>query len=148
MTQKISILFFCISIVSPSVQMNAQIPESFRNVVGNIQVGNIGNIKPSQEYKQIDENTLYISFGFDLPAEVKQDDWQVNITPAFVPSFNWAPHLTPTDEHIIDQHVFRTPAMIVSDDKQVLTIIPDVEILLEGTPVRWYIWIWTPKKTS
>ena len=139
MNHKISILLFCILSVSFSVQLKAQIPESFKSVVGSIQTGNIGNVKPSHEFKQIDQNTLYVGISFDLPADVKQDDWQVNITPAFKPSFNWTPHLTPTDDNIIDQHAFRTPAMIMSDDKQVLTIIPDVGILLEGSPVRWYM---------
>lgn len=47
-----------------------------------------------------------IHIRFDLKDTVKQDDWQVQIKPAFKPEFNWAPHLTPTVNNIIDQHVF------------------------------------------
>ena len=57
----------------------------------------------------------------------------------FLPSFHWAPHLTPTDRNVIDQHVFRSPALIVADDHQTLILIPDLDIMQKGTPVRWYM---------
>jgi hypothetical protein len=47
--------------------------------------------------------------------------------------------LTPTDNHVIDQHVFRSPALIVTDKEQTLVLIPDLEIMKKGTPVRWYL---------
>ena len=132
-------IFFLIACLSISVNIEAQLPESFQKAIEAIQTGNIGNVNPLREVKQIDNNTIHISLVFDLPEDVKQDDWQVNIKPAFEPSFNWAPHLTPSDDNVIDQHVFRTPAMIVADNKQVLVVIPDVEILRDGSPVRWYM---------
>ena len=39
----------------------------------------------------------------------------------------------------IDQHVFRSPALIVADDHQTLILIPDLDIMQKGTPVRWYM---------
>jgi hypothetical protein len=63
----------------------------------------------------------------------------MTLTPGFTPSFHWSPHLTPTPHHIIDQHVFRSPALIVSDEQQVLALIPDLNMMREGTPVRWYL---------
>ena len=104
-----------------------------------IKIDNIGNVKPTEVHTQIDKNTVHVSLTFDLPEDVAQDDWQVNITPTFKPTFNWAPHITPTDNHVIDQHVFRTPAMIVADDREVLVVIPDVEILKRSSSVRWYM---------
>ena len=112
---------------------------SFVKVDESIEIDNIGGIKPVEVRKQIDKNTVHISLVFDLPEDITQDDWQVNITPTFKPTFNWAPHLTPTDNHVIDQHVFRTPAMIVANDKEVLIVIPDVEILKRDSAVRWYM---------
>ena len=117
----------------------AQVPDSFQKVIESLQIGNIGNVKPSQDVRQIDKNTYHLTLSFDLPEDVGHDDWQVNITPAFKPTFNWAPHLTPSDKNIIDQHIFRTPVMIVADNKQLLIVIPDVEILKGGSPVRWYM---------
>ena len=112
---------------------------SFEKVPDNVKIDNIGSVKPVEVRKKIDANTTHISLTFDLAEDVSQDDWQVNITPSFMPTFNWAPHLTPTDNHVIDQHVFRTPAMIVANDKEVLVVIPDVEILKRGSAVRWYM---------
>ena len=43
-----------------------------------------------------------------------QDDTYAVISPAFTPDFRWLPHLTPTDNHIAAQHIFRTPALIAS----------------------------------
>ena len=133
-----SIIFF-ISSLFVFVTMDAQIPATLQKTIENLQIGHLGNVKPMQEVKRIDNNTYHVSLIFDLPESVQQDDWQVNITPTFIPSFNWAPHLTPEDDYIIDQHVFRTPAMIVADNKQVLIVIPDVEMLKGGSPVRWYM---------
>ena len=113
-------IFLFIAFLSFSLSVNAQVPEPFRKAVASIQIGNLGNVIPSQKVKKIDNNTYHVSLVFDLPEGVQQDDWQINITPAFEPTFNWAPHLTPTDENIIDQHAFRAPAMIVTDNKQVL----------------------------
>lgn len=116
-----------------------QLPDSFRSFVQNIQPAQLGDTKADIVVKRLDGNTVHVKYTFDLPKEVQQDDWQVNITPAFHPSFHWAPHLTPTGKHIIDQHVFRSPAMIVSDESRVLTVIPDLDIMKNGTPVRWYM---------
>jgi hypothetical protein len=76
---------------------------------------------------------------FTLDQEIQQNDWQLHLHPAFSPSFHWAPHLTPTDEHIIDQHSFRSPALVVHNEKRLLTMIPDLDKMSSGTPVRWYM---------
>jgi hypothetical protein len=120
-------------------EKNRQLPDSFRTFVQTIQTAQLGDAKADIVMETLDDNTVHVKISFDLPKEVKQDDWQVNIIPAFRPTFHWAPHLTPTDDHIIDQHVFRSPAMIFSDEKQVLTVIPDLKILQKGSPVRWYM---------
>ena len=117
-----------------------QIPDVFRPYVQAIQAEPLGGVKADYVVKMVDENTLHALITLDLPREVQQDDWQVTITPAFQPVFHWAPHLTPTDKNIIDQHIFRTPAMIFSNEiDRVLTVIPDPDILKKGAPVRWYM---------
>ena len=85
----------------------------------------------------MDENILKIHIRFDLKDTVKQDDWQVRIKPAFKPEFNWAPHLTPTVNNIIDQHVFRSPALIATDQQRGIVIIPDLDILSRSGKNRW-----------
>ena len=63
----------------------------------------------------------------------------MQIKPAFKPEFNWAPHLTPTVNNIIDQHVFRSPALIATDQQRGIVIIPDLDIPSRSGKNRWYM---------
>lgn len=99
----------------------------------------LGGCTPVVEKTQCSEQLMRISLSYRLSEEVYQDDWRVQLFPAFRPRFHWAPHLTPTDNHIIDQHCFRSPALIVHDGKRGIALIPDLDIMLKGTSVRWYM---------
>jgi len=99
----------------------------------------LGKQDAAVTYTSVSTNLLKVSVVFDLKDTVRQDDWQVNIVPAFKPGFNWAPHLTPDNEHIIAQHVFRSPAMIASSSVKQVIVIPDLEILRKKNPVDWYM---------
>ena len=130
-------LLTCIYVIPVKAQT---LPGSFRPYVQAIQTMPLGDVKAEYIVKSLDKNTVHVHIIFNIPREVQQDDWQVTITPAFRPVFHWAPHLTPTDNHIIDQHIFRTPALIFSNESdRVLTVIPDPDILKKGSPVRWYM---------
>ncbi|MBI9065260.1 MAG: glycoside hydrolase family 88 protein, partial [Marinilabiliaceae bacterium] len=61
-----------------------------------------------------------------------------NIFPAFEGTFHWTPHLTPTDEHIISDHVFRAPAIVWANENQVMTLLPDLDDRSKS-PYRWYM---------
>lgn len=67
-----------------------------------------------------------------------QDDTYAEITPAFKPEFYWLPHLTPNENNIAQQHIFRTPALIVRGEGKTLIVIPDVR-LAEKAKVQWYL---------
>ncbi len=99
----------------------------------------LDRVEPDISLQYLSENMIKVSLDFNLNEEIIQDDWQLHVIPAFKPDFHWAPHLTPTNEHIIDQHSFRSPALIVGDKSKVLILVPDIDILLQGTPVRWYL---------
>ncbi|RAP75649.1 hypothetical protein [Paenibacillus montanisoli] len=99
----------------------------------------IGSVKPEVTSQWINEHTVRYNLAFQLDTAVQQDDWQLTIEPSFTPTFHWAPHLTPTDRHIIDQHSFRSPALIAMDGKKLLILVPDLDLMREGTPVRWYM---------
>ena len=133
-----AIFFLLISIIS-NFAKSQQLPYSFHPFVQKIKTVQLGDQNAEIIVNKLGRNTLHIKYIFNLSEDVQQDDWQVNVIPAFQPSFHWAPHLTPTDKHIIDQHVFRSPAMIVSDNNRILTVIPDLDIMKSGTPVRWYM---------
>ncbi len=118
---------------------SSELPSIFQGAIKEIKIDRIGNANAVQKITTINSNTVRVSLSFDLTEDVTQDDWRISVSPAFQPTFNWAPHLTPTDNNIIDQHVFRTPALIASDEKQVLVVIPDINILKKENPVRWYM---------
>jgi hypothetical protein len=125
--------------ISSTAKNQSPLPVLFRNFISSINYGKLGTNDAQVGYSVVSENTLKVSVTFDLKDTILQNDWQVNISPAFKPDFNWAPHLTPTDQHIIAQHVFRSPALVVTSGEKQLAIIPDIELLKTKNPVDWYM---------
>ncbi len=115
------------------------LPLKFRKALDYIVYDQLGDEKGKSQVKIIDKNTIYVNISFSLGEITHQDDWKVNLHPSFLPAFHWSPHLSPTDNHVVDQHVFRSPTLIVADKKQSLVLIPDLDIMQKGTPVRWYL---------
>jgi hypothetical protein len=115
------------------------VPEALRPYIGAIRSDRLGGRTPAVTATSESAGLYRLTFDFDLPGEVAQDDWRVEIRPAFPASFHWSPHLTPTAEHIVDQHSFRSPAVIASSSDRLVALIPDIEIMKAGTPVRWYL---------
>jgi rhamnogalacturonyl hydrolase YesR len=120
-------------------QVTLKLDDRLLQFVKKIACNKLGTEQPTVKFNRLNDQLAHITLTFHLKEELQQDDWQLIIEPAFIPSFHWAPHLTPTDEHIIDQHSFRSPAIIVQDDCRSLALIPDLHIMLKGTPVRWYM---------
>lgn len=136
------------------VQLNAQsrmklevdsLPKEFKQLVNKIEFDQLGAIKPQQEVKIVRPDLLHVKLTFDLLSEVRQDDWQLVVHPSFEPNFNWAPHISPGDNNVMSQHIFRAPVLIVTDAKQGLVVMPDVAIMQNGTPVPWYMDMIAPK---
>src|SRR5690606_5996332 len=119
--------------------MKEPIPSILSNYISEIKVDALGGNTPKIQYKKIRDDLIKVTITTVLTDSVRLDDWQVNLVPAFTPNFHWAPHLTPTDDHIIAQHVFRAPALIMSNADKQVTIIPDLDILKQGSPVDWYM---------
>ncbi|MBL7700558.1 MAG: hypothetical protein JNK79_20530 [Chitinophagaceae bacterium] len=116
-----------------------KIPAELRSYISNINIENLGGQNATVKYETVSNNLVKVSVAFDFRDSVRQDDWKLSITPAFQPTFNWAPHLTPTDDHIIAQHLFRAPAMIAATPEKQLTIIPDLDLLATKPEVDWYM---------
>jgi len=115
------------------------LPVKFSNAIKQIHLNNLGQIKGECKVEVINENVVHVVLTFNTDSKIHQDDWQLNLKSAFTPSFHWSPHLTPTDNNIIDQHVFRSPALILANQEEMVAFIPDLDIMLKGTPVRWYL---------
>ncbi|MEK0313231.1 hypothetical protein [Cohnella sp. 56] len=107
--------------------------------IGRLSCDTLGAARPDVAVRRISDAVVRMTLTFRLETTVRQDDWQLAIEPAFAPSFHWAPHLTPEDRHIIDQHSFRSPALIACGDGKVLILVPDLDLMIPGTPVRWYM---------
>jgi hypothetical protein len=121
-------------------QTNLQnLPASMEQYVRNIAVDGLGMGKPSVKIHFIDPHTAYIGVSYDVPEGFRQDDWKITISPAFTPSFYWTPHLTPSDEYIVAQHVFRSPALIISNTKRRMALIPDLDLMNHQTRPEWYL---------
>ena len=94
-----------------------------------IDIPALGGIEPDVTWTDHGAGLFHARVRFALPDEVAQDDFQIVARPAFEPTFHWAPHLTPTADHIVDQHSFRAPALIMADAERVLTLMPDVALI-------------------
>jgi len=132
--------------VSSSIKDLQNLPSPVKPFIEKISCGALGTYSPSVEYKKLSINLWKVSITWILTDSLKQDDWKIIVYPAFQPGFHWAPHLTPTEDHIIAQHVFRSPALIAASAKKQLTLIPDLDILQSIQPVPWYMDMDAPKK--
>jgi hypothetical protein len=136
------LVMFCFSTLGCSScrkTVHFELPKAVKNHISKIEYGKLGHHQPEVQYEVLSDSLVKVSLTWMLKDTLRQDDWQVNIYPGFTPEFHWSPHLTPTDEHIIAQHVFRSPALIVASKEQQLSIIPDIDLLNEEVPVDWYM---------
>lgn len=115
------------------------IPGALSTFVHSLRYQSINGHFPEIQFTQLTDGITKVYISWSLPANQKQDDWQFVIEPGFKPTFHWAPHLTPTDNHIIAQHTFRAPALIVTSAQRQLTIIPDLDLLSKKPAVDWYM---------
>lgn len=124
------------------VSLHAQqkpLPAQLSPYIRSITYQSINGQYPKVNYNALSKTLYKVSLEWNLADSVKQDDWQVNIIPGFTPSFHWAPHLTPTENHIIAQHVFRAPSLIAASGDKQITIIPDLDILNKKMSPDWYM---------
>ncbi|MEJ1240128.1 hypothetical protein WBG78_18450 [Chryseolinea sp. T2] len=98
-----------------------------------------GSLQPEFKIEPVQNGIRKVSVTVDLKDTLALDDWHITLHPSFKPSFYWAPHLTPTSDHIIAQHVFRAPAMIVTDSSHYLCVIPDLDIVGQSGQPQWYM---------
>ena len=118
---------------APPAAGQAAIPPALQPFVRNIRLPDLGNTPPEVRYEQTGPGITHVFVTWQLNDSVQQDDLQVNIEPAFQPTFHWASHLTPSDSNIIAQHVFRAPAIIVQSKTSQLTLLPDLDRLGTNT---------------
>jgi len=131
-------LLSCTAARAQEILLN-DLPAAVRLFVRQIGIDNMGVEKPAVRINFIDYRTVYIGISIDLREDIALDDWKVTIHPSFQPDFFWTPHLTPAEGYIVAQHVFRSPALIVSDRKKRIALIPDLSLMKRQTNPEWYL---------
>jgi len=131
-----------------------ELSADFGKYIAAIEMGQLGSASPDIDVIYPRPGMAKVKIAFQLEEEFVQDDWRIVIRPSFRPTFHWAPHLTPTDDHVIDQHVFRSPALIVHDGTRLLTAVPDPDAMLamsrrsasgDAEAPRWYMDLDAPR---
>ena len=115
------------------------IPNDLRSYIQSISYLSPQGFKPKGEIRKVGKGVYRIAFEWDCSNDISLAFWDVQIRPKFMPLFHWAPHLTPTDNHIMPQHVFRSPAMINSSEDRFFAIVPDLDLLQHQTKVPWFM---------
>lgn len=123
----IVVLFLAVLLTACTTATNTHDYSAILPLVAQIKADDLGNQRAEIRIDTISPCVHKVTVCYELTNEVMQPGCAVKITPSFIPCYHWAPHLTPTDNHVIDQHVFRTPAIIVQDRKNTLVIAPDTE---------------------
>ncbi|WP_157557852.1 hypothetical protein [Niabella aurantiaca] len=132
------VLFFLVNHCC-SALAQGNMPVGLKRYISNIRSSGLDTAALDIVYSKIEKNIYKVQVSLYLKEDVQTDHWEFSIRPAFRPRFNWAPHLTPDSNHVIAQHVFRAPALIVTDASQMLTVIPDLDLLQKGSAVPWYM---------
>src|ERR1700719_2254319 len=131
--KRICLLLACLSLYRYSKAQtpfhSGDLPEQLHPFIDRIEYQSLGDSRPTIQYESVSKKIWKVSLIWILKDSTRQDDWKVVIHPAYKPDFHWAPHLTPTDDHIIAQHVFRAPALITASSQKQISIIPDLDIL-------------------
>ncbi|MEO5978633.1 MAG: hypothetical protein ABIS36_19565 [Chryseolinea sp.] len=124
---------------SGSCQKSNSINIGKPDFISDIKFDALGSTTPEVQIDKISEELYRIEIKYKLTDSLRQDDWKVIISPAFKANFHWASHLTPESDNIIAQHVFRAPAMIMSDSQKQIVIIPDLNLVGKIPTAPWYM---------
>ncbi len=57
------------------------------------------------------------------------------------PRHVWIPHLAPNPGDVIGDHAFRSPAVILADDRVALALVPDLDDVAAGWKAGWRTWL-------
>ncbi|HMJ69214.1 MAG TPA: hypothetical protein VK508_09965 [Cyclobacteriaceae bacterium] len=134
---KYVVSFFLLCVIF-SCSNRSQSVDFNKDFVSSITYDSLQTLEPAVTVQNIDSNLYRIEFKYFIKDSIHQDDWHITIKPSFDATFHWQPHLTPTDNHIVAQHVFRAPAVIAGNDQKQLVVISDLQ-LINNSDVKWYM---------
>lgn len=114
------------------------IPAELSEYIHEIEVQAIYGGQADISIEEIEENIYKLDATLLLDKDIDTQGWALTISPEFTANFHWAPHLTPGDDYIIADHVFRAPALISASGDKILTLIPDLDKRAKSD-YRWYM---------
>ncbi|MFI3295778.1 MAG: hypothetical protein R3Y19_07130, partial [Rikenellaceae bacterium] len=107
--------------------------------VSEVKLNSIEGAQSTVQMEKLSRSLYRVSVTLDLAAQTRvAGGWSVELTPVFESQFNWAPQLTPSDRHIVSDHVWRSPAMIWASNDRELVLIPDLEQRAQSHN-RWFM---------
>lgn len=62
----------------------SRLPKQLKKFIKSIRIDPLGGRKGDLRYTELDKNLIRVSIRFELPDSIRQDDWKVDIKPAFV----------------------------------------------------------------
>ncbi len=104
----------------------------------------IPGARVSASFEKEAEGQYLLTLRSELGGDVPIGDWRLCVRPRFRPDFTYTSHLTPEEGHVVDMHVFRTPAMMMGEGDRVLCVLPEAEGVKDGKN-RWYMDLDAPK---
>ena len=130
-----------------SCKQNIEVSDfNIEGFVKQMTLNSLGNAETNVEVDRITSNCYRIIVEQSIGGDIDQKGWSINLTPDFEQEFTWACHLSPTDKHIIADHVWRSPALIWTSRDKELVLIPDLKTRT-GDENRWYMDMDVPNKT-
>lgn len=118
--------------------VSMEIPEALREYIAGISAESMDGARVEITVEKLEDKIFKLETTLTLEEDTDTRGWAINIFPAFTGNFHWTPHLTPGDDYIIADHVFRAPALISSANDKILTLIPDLGLRAKSE-YRWYM---------
>lgn len=98
------------------------------------------------EATTVSDGWTHVTLGWHPRSTVLQDDLHVDFALDLEPTLWWAPHLAPTSNDCIAQHVFRSPALIAANGTHAVAVIPDLTLVGKSEDTPWYLDVDAPAK--
>lgn len=112
---------------------------------------------PAVATEALGDGWLRVRLSWQLDAPVQQDELAVALHLHVEPNFWWAPHLAPNAGDCMAQHVFRSPALIVSAETGLaqegggitshFILVPDLDICGKEAGQPWFLDLDAPART-
>jgi hypothetical protein len=104
-------------------------------------------VTPVVTVEPADGSWHHVRLRWRLDEPVRQDEVAIAFGLRFGPDFHWMPHLAPSEGMVMDQLVFRSPAIVAVRDDQVVAIVPDLDRVPGDWGRTWWLDLDAPAQT-